>query len=103
MANTMRATLIEMGFKKDKTAPYVNRYEKSDGVTHFDSTYWISITLSEDGSECEYGVILFYDNIGDVSKKRKWDGAISKEDLQTIMDKGSIAPMFVREFPMLDP
>lgn len=102
MANTTQATLIEMGFKKDETAPYVNRYELSDGETHFDSTYWISVTMSEDGSECEYGVILFYDSIGDVCKKRKWCGALSVEDLKAIMDKNSIAPMFVKEFPMFN-
>lgn len=99
MANTTQATLIDMGFKRDKTAPYVNRYEMSDGETHFDSTYWISITMSPDGSESEYGIILFYDSTGYNFKKRKWDGAISEDDLKAIMDKNSIAPMFVREFP----
>lgn len=83
--------LRQRGFHKDETCPsIVNRWEKSDGETHFTSSYWVSITLSVNGSSTLYGVINFHssDGLGYIIEHRSFDNvAISIEDFDKFMDR----------------
>ena len=83
--------LIGEGFKKDTTCPLsVNRWEKSDGETHFTSSYWVSITLTEDGSRTLYGVANFHsgDGNGYITEHRFFDGVeLSIDDFKKFIDR----------------
>lgn len=102
---TVNQNIIKkLGFTRDLTAPEgVNRWEKSDGKTHFVSTFHVSITLSDDGSKTLYGVVNFYlsGGHGYISEHRSFDGvAISYEDLKMFMSRYETnQPSFVRVYP----
>lgn len=101
--NLTQNHLIELDFKKDATAPTgVNRYEKSDGETHFNSSYWASFTFSSDGEKTLYGIINFHssDGNGYIIKSRKFEGAISVDTFDAMMDKNrNDLPSIIREYP----
>lgn len=79
------------GFVKDMKCPDgVNRWEKSDGKTHFHSSYWVSVTLNDKGEKTLYGVINFHstDGHGYITDHRSFDKvAISVEDFNKFLDR----------------
>lgn len=99
--------LQKEGFKKDTTAPEkVNRWEKTDGrdgghgVLVANRTYFVSVTLTEDGSETLYGVENFYDGAGYIIQHRYFNGVISVEDFVKFIDRNEQnLPQCVRKFP----
>ena len=99
--------LQKEGFKKDTTAPEkVNRWEKTDGkdgghgVLVANRTYFVSVTLTEDGSETLYGVENFYDSAGYIIQHRYFNGIISVEDFMKVLDRNEQnLPQYVRKFP----
>lgn len=100
--------LVRRGFTKDETCPdSVNRYEKTDKRIRGCGRLWISVTMTDDGSKSKYGVCLFFEahNAIDpranpqVIRKRKWEGPVTAEDLDAIMDYNADQPSFVKQFP----
>ncbi len=93
--------LIDNGFVKCKNVPDgVNRYEKSDGDTHFTQSYWVSITLSGGGDFTLYGVVNFLssDGHGYIVEHRSFDGVkLSKEDFSVFIARyASELPKYIR-------
>ena len=93
--------LKRLGFSIDENAPEnVNRWEKSDGKTHFTSSYFVSITLTDDGERTMYGVVNFHssDGHGYIVEHRSFDGvALSEDDLGKFMDRNcNNLPNYIR-------
>ena len=91
---TIQEHLISLGFKKDNTCPdAVNRWEKSDGRIDgpyvIGRTYWVSITLSADGSTTKYGIINFYGDYGWITKSRKFTGEMSASEIDAFIEKNA--------------
>lgn len=89
--------LLSRGFVQDRTCPVgVNRLEKQVG-DGFDKQYWVSVTLSQDGSRTLYGVINFHNvDIYGASRPydyilehRSFDGPINVNDFERFCDKQS--------------
>ena len=89
--------LLSRGFVQDRTCPLgVNRWEKQVG-DGFNKQYWVSVTLSEDGSRTLYGVINFcnVDKYGAsrpydyILEHRSFDGPINVNDFERFCDKRS--------------
>ena len=94
--------LTELGYTKDRCcAPANNRYEKRDGETHFNSSYWISVTFSEDGGKTLYGIVNFYssDGNGYITSHRSFEGEITVNDFEKFVDrKCAELPDIVKEY-----
>lgn len=98
----MEEYLISLGFKKEPI-DYANRWSLTDGETHYTSSFYMSVTLTHDGSETLYGFIVFYshDGNGNIVEKRKFGGDanqnVTKSDIVKMLDKTCTTfPKYIR-------
>ena len=98
--------LQKEGFKKDATAPEkVNRWEKTDGKKtdniHIENrTYFVSVTLTEDGSQALYGIVNFYGDYGYINQHRYFNGGVSVDEFKKFIDKNEQElPPCIKIFP----
>ena len=87
--DSIQKFLEQNGFKKELDCPdCVNRWMRTDGESHFTSTYYASITLNHEGIDTEYGFVLFHshDGMGYVVQKRKFSGSLSQKEIMNLLD-----------------
>lgn len=100
----MQDFLKQNGFRKDTTAPDgVNRWEKSTFETLLSSYFWCSITLNQDGTKTEYGIINFHAGDGSnyIEHSRKFTGVLNEDEILQVLDRNAdTLPEIVRVFPM---
>lgn len=105
--------ILGQHFGQDTTCPKaVNRFEKTVGHEKWPD-YWVSVTLTEDGSATLYGIVNFYGYETSaatrpyqyIKEHRFFNGPISKDMFERFLDrkaKWNRTPYFVYKFQYFD-